>query len=550
MRPTRDAGQSAEMAFLAFLLFLALTLFGSCSPPSEGAHVERLDEPTRGGVLRMVQESARSLDPADCDSVYESLPINQIFDGLVTVDPGLQIAPGLASTWTLSRDGKTYTFHLRPGVYFHDGAPLRADDVVFTFERLLAPDREWRSGARSYLSVIRGARDYAAGERDDLPGLEAVDETTVRIHLVRPYPSFLEVLGMDGLKIVPRATVERLGDEAFARSPVGTGPFRLASWDEGILRLEANHVYFGGVPYLDEVEIQAARDPERQEETERFFRGELDVVDVSTDSLERLSSDPRVRVHRYQELNLAFLGLCARHCSLDDRRVRQAIAHAIDRRALVADSPETRREAVGILPPGLPGYSPANNSLLYDPEESARLLAEAGHPGGKGLEPVSIYTTSRGGAVQRLLDSLREDLAAVGIVLAVKHVSWGEMADRIDRRDAPAFLLAWIADLPDPDAFLRSLFESGGASNFFSVEDEKIDALLARGSRELNPEVRAQIYRQLEAYVLDLAPLVPLYHTRGLIAMRREVHGLEPGPLGLAVSRLERVWIDQAEDLS
>jgi peptide/nickel transport system substrate-binding protein/oligopeptide transport system substrate-binding protein len=459
------------------------------------------------------------------------------------------VVPGLASTWTVSRDGLTYAFHLRPGVRFHDGTPVTAADVVFTFRRLLSPRMQGRNVACSYLSVLEGAEEYMAGTRDDLPGIEALDRHTVRIRLTQPYLSFLEVLAMDGLNIVPRRVVERVGDEVFGQHPVGAGPFRHSSTDAAGLRLEANEDYYLGRPYLDRVDILFTGSPEGVSRAARFYRGELDVIDVPSDHLERMSRDPEVNVYRYQELSLAFLGLACSHPSVRNVRVRQAIALAIDRQALVADSPATRREALGILPPGLPGYSPQPKAFPHDPERAVRLLEEAGHPHGVGLPPVELYTTAPSEAATRLLDHLRDDLAEVGIVLQVQAVSWKELSQRIESHQAPAFLLAWVADLADPDAFLRSLFEAGGAANYFDLRDPEVERLLAIGARETNPARRAEIYRRLEGHILDLAPMVPLFHSMGLIAMKREIRGLEPGPLGMASANLERVWFGPPEAL-
>jgi ABC-type oligopeptide transport system substrate-binding subunit len=142
---------------------------------------------------------------------------------------------------------------------------------------------------------------------------------------------------------------------------------------------------------------------------------------------------------------------------------------------------------------------------------------------------------------------LRADLGAVGIVLEVEEVTWPELSRRIRSHEAPAFLLGWIADLAEPDAFLRPLFASDGAANYFGLQDTGIDDLLEEGGRETNSVRRAEVYRRLERRVLEQAPLVPLYHSLGVLAMRREVRGLEPGPLGLAIARLERVSLEPAE---
>src|SRR6185369_6275408 len=163
--------------------------------------------PRAGGTLRLLHEPPSSLDPARCDSVYESLPVNQIFDGLVAIDPSLNIVPGLASTWTISRDGRTYTFHLRAGIEFQDGTPVTASDVAYTLRRLLDPTKETRSAASSYLSVVEGANDFAMRRRSDLPGVVVIDPHTIQIRLERPYLSFLEAMAMDGMRIVPESVV-------------------------------------------------------------------------------------------------------------------------------------------------------------------------------------------------------------------------------------------------------------------------------------------------------------------------------------------------------
>ena len=190
---------------------LCLIALGETAPVrAHPGHGPDNPEEEKGGILRMVTEAPLTLDPVDSDSVYESLPLNQIFDGLVDVDPTMHILPALASDWVVSRDGKTYTFKLRPGVRFHDGSLLTVDDVVFTIRRLLEPKNRHRSLAASYLSVIEGADAYSRGRTPELAGVAALDARTVRIRLEHPYGSFLEVLAMDGLKIVPKAVLERV----------------------------------------------------------------------------------------------------------------------------------------------------------------------------------------------------------------------------------------------------------------------------------------------------------------------------------------------------
>jgi len=501
--------------------------------------------PTRGGVFRMLVEAPHCLDPVSVNSVYDALPVGQIFDGLVALDPGLNIVPALADTWKISRDGRVYEIHLRDGVRFHDGTPLSAADVVFSLKRLLDPKHAPNTIGASYLMVVDGAPAYSAGTARELPGIVALNPGVVEIRLTRPYLSFLYVLAMDDLRIVPERAVRAMGEGAFRRAPIGTGPFRFGSWTEKELTLDANPQYFGGAPNVDQVVILFPRPDEHDAGNSRFARGEIDIVEPTSDTLPVMLADPGIEVHRYQDLSLSFLGMNTGSPPLDDVRVRRAIAHAIDRHALAGIAPSTRREAQGILPPGLPSYSPAAKALPFDRLAASRLLSEAGYPGGRGMSHLRFFTAQAGSSsVVKTIAQLRADLAAIGITLDVHEVTWRELNNRIEEHDAPLFQLGWVADLPDPDSFLRSLFEPGSSANYFDFYDQETGRALEHGASETNPLERARSYRDLEKAVLDKAPLVPLFHPIGVLASRRSIHGLKPGPMGIGSLDLEHVWID------
>jgi peptide/nickel transport system substrate-binding protein/oligopeptide transport system substrate-binding protein len=535
------------LAPAAVLASVALAASCATSDAESKSATPAAGTPVRGGVFHMVLEAPAALDPALVDSVYDALPVGQIFDGLVALDPGLNIIPALADTWTISRDAREYTFHLRADVRFHDGKPLSADDVVFSVRRLLDPRAERRSIGASYLTVIEGAQAYTSGRERELAGVKALDPRTVQIRLARPYLSFLEVLAMDDLRVVPRHAVTAMGDTAFRRSPIGTGPFRLGSWTAESIRLVANPDYFHGRPYLDEAVIYFPRPGERDNGSQRFVTGQTEIVEPTSDTLQALLADPDVEMHRYQDLSLSFMGLNTGSRALSDERIRRAIAMAIDRKALAELAPSNRREASGILPPGLPGYSPTPKALPFDPEGARRLLAEAGYPGGRGLAPIDFFTAqSTSSATAKTKELLKKNLADVGIALNIRDTTWSGLIAHIEDNAAPAFQLGWVADLPDPDAFLRTLFEPGGAANYFSFMDRPIAEAIERGASEINPIERAKIYRELERSILEKAPLIPLFHSVGMIASRRTVHGFKPGPLGIGSLNLEHVWLAPA----
>jgi len=549
MQPNRlrpYAGRTPAVWTVVVAVAAVAALVGCEGPQGGAARASARPVPVDGGTLRLAMEAPLTLDPSLSGSVYESLPVNQIFDGLVEIDASLGIRPALAQTWEISDDGRVYTFHLRPDARFHDGQPVGAEDVRFTLERLLCPVRGQPSMAAPYLRIIEGAEAYVASEAKRLSGVRVLDPRTVEIRLERPYPTFLEVLSVDGLNIVPRHVVEAIGNEEFARHPVGSGPFRLERWDADRLVLARNPEYFLGFPHLDSVEIQFLRDGELDAGAGRFHAGDIDVLEPSNDELDRLTASGTAVLHRYQELSLSFLGFGTTMAPVDRVEVRQAIAHAIDRTRLVAQSPGSRREATGIIPPGMLAYSPDPKALAHDPDRARLLLKRAGYSEDRPVPPLVLYTSSSSPTAQTLLASVGEDLAEVGIPLEVRPVSWPVLTDLIERRAAPAFLLAWIADMNDPDSFVRGLLDMDSAGNYFGFEDPDASAMLEAGLLESNPAERTRIYRQLESRVLSQAPLVPLYHSRGLVATRRGVHGVEPGPMGIANVEFERVWIAHA----
>ncbi|HEX4823574.1 MAG TPA: ABC transporter substrate-binding protein [Candidatus Polarisedimenticolaceae bacterium] len=535
----------------AAFLTTALAVTASCdssdaqSPTMPSGTVQA---PVRGGTFRMVLEAPVALDPATVDSVYDALPVHQIFDGIVALDPGLNVVPALADTWTISRDSRLYTFHLRTGVRFHDGSPLTSDDVVFSIKRLLDPKLgKKKSIGASYLQVVDGAPAYASGKAPELVGLQALDPQTLQISLSHPYLSFLEVLAMDDLRIVPRGVVTRMGEAAFRRSPVGTGPFKFGSWTKMSLTLVANTDYWGGAPYLDGVVINFPDVKLRDNGNAKFLAGETEIVEPSSDNVASLLQDPTVEMHRYQDLSLSFMGLNTGARGLQDERVRRAIAMAVDRKALADLAPSNRREAQGILPPGLPGYSATPKAMAFDPEGARKLLAEAGYPGGRGLPPIEFYTAQAAATANtKTNELLKSNLADVGVKLVIHETTWSELITHIEDNAAPSFQLGWVADLPDPDAFLRTLFEPGGSANYFSFLDRPTAAALERGASEINPMERTKIYRELERSILEKAPLVPLFHSVGMIASRKTVHGFKPGPLGVGSLDLEHVWLTPA----
>src|SRR5262245_3178174 len=355
-----------------------------------------------------------TLDPARIGDVYSRSVSQQLFDGLVQFDQTLTITPALAQFWKASRDGLTWTFTLRKGIKFHHGREVTSDDVVYSLTRLLDP--KVKSGSADLFSSIKGAQEFREGAAKQVSGLTAVDRYTVQVVLTEALAPFVSMLAVGHAKIVPRELVEQQGD-AFGAQPVGTGPFRFVRWEPGKeIVLVANTEYFDGAPRLSRVVYRIFRGEEFDAMYEQFKRGNLEDSPIPTQEYRRVvTSADYIHVKRPM-FSVRFYGFNVRTKPLDDRRVRQAIIHAIDREALVAEVYLDRYTlARGILPPGMMAFNPKLTGYPYDPARARELLAQAGYPGGRGLPPVQIWSSVK---LERLVEEheqIRRYLAAVGI---------------------------------------------------------------------------------------------------------------------------------------
>lgn len=495
-----------------------------------------------GGVLRVLAEPAVCLDPRGVDEVYESVVIRQVYQGLLAFDPSLRLSPSLARSWTISPEGTTYRFFIRPGVRFHDGTPLTASDVVFSVERCLDPRFDGDCLAGSYLLQIRGAREFREGRATSIEGLRAPDESTIVIELLAPMASFLKVMAMDQTTVVPRAASGREGAAGLANRPIGTGPFRFVAREpNGTVALARFEEYWGSPAYLDSLLFVPLEGAIRGHEAEAIAKGEVEFGTLGSG----LSAQARtlgLNVFRSPELSLAFIGMRCDRPPFDIPAVRRAALLALHREEIRAVDSEGIVPVFGLLPPGMPGRMPVDRMPRVDREEARKTLAEAGFPGGKGLPPVEIGVT-RGGPASRTINAqIRDDLEAIGLDVQLKICTWRELDSLAVAGALQAFVMSWVADIPDPDAFLYPLFHSEGESNLFAYGSAEADELLDLGRHIEDESKRPAIYQRIQDVILRDAPLIPLYHSSIAYAWRPDFDGVEIGPTGLSLVRFDRVF--------
>jgi ABC-type transport system substrate-binding protein len=513
-----------------------------------GSEAVRSDHAASGPqVFRYFSEQPGTLDPALASDAYSSLVIAQIFSPLVGLTSDLEPVPQMAESWTISRDGLVYLFQIHRGVRFHNGREVTAEDFAYSLTRLFKEPFRSQGLAAGYLDAIVGVPEFVSRRAKTISGIRVVDRYRLEIRLSRPYGALLSALALDQASVVPRECVEGKGNRPFALYPVGCGPFRVSyRHDDERLVLASNPEYFQGRPEIDSIIFYTPKGTVEGVDTDganALLRGEAAMANLPLNMLDELKGRSNIRVVRWQDLSLSFIGMNTKKPPLDDGRVRQAIALATGREEMLKLWPAGKVLSQGILPPGLPGYSPEQRTYPHDPDAARRLLADAGYGPSHPVPALTLWKATANQSVREVDTLMVKTLAEAGIRVNLRYVSWTELDSIITGRHAPLFGLAWVADIPDPDTFLRSLFYSSSGTNYFRYADPTVDSLLDLAQRTADPETRMNAYRAVEARVVRAAPLVPLFHSSTFVGLREEVSGLEVNPLGVSTLAMEKLRI-------
>jgi oligopeptide transport system substrate-binding protein len=538
---------------LVYLCSWCIALAVGCkdtSHPDAGQGKRTVSVPRYGGTYhKPLRQEPLTLDPALLTDVYATSVALQMFNGLVQFDANLNVVPSIAKSWEASRDGLVWTFHLRQGVKFHHGREVHADDFVYTFTRILDPRT---ASPRAWLfEGVQGAKEFRAGEAESVEGLQALDAYTLQVTLSQPYAPFINLLGMAQAQILPREEVHRLGAE-FGRRPVGTGPFRFVNWVAGEeITLEANEAYYEGRPFLDRLHYRIMTN--QQDILAEFEKGALEDVDLTGQEDTPLSRDARFRFVRKPVLASVFLWLDTRHSPLDNRKVRQAVNHAINREAISSGIRQNRHvQARGILPLGMPGSNPDLAGYMYDLARARQLLADAGYPEGKNLPPLELWTSSTSTAVLQEHELIKRDLERLGIrVELFTAQNWKQYKTEVlGKRPGAMYRTGWFADFPDPDNFLFPLFHSQSTNNYANYSTPAVDHLLEQARSEGDYLKRMQLYRQAEALIMADAPVVNLVYYTFETLFQPYVQGIELNALGERYIPMKKIWLDATPRVS
>jgi peptide/nickel transport system substrate-binding protein len=533
------------------------------APPEETeAPPEETEEPpeepmVEENVLIFAQSAdAGTLDPALESSANSLAPAFHIYDGLTMFEPGTTTPiPGLATSWEASEDGLEWTFTLREGVTFHDGTPFNADAVVFNFERWWDTENEYNLGADQFgywdymFQGFKGETLDDGSPKSVLAGVEKVDDMTVKLILTRPNASLLNTLTMENFRFAsPAAVMEQHPNYGTAEGlAVGTGPFKVEEWvKEDHLTLARNDDYWGEVPTLDQIVYRVIPDT-----TAAFLSlqaGDIDVQSmwaVSSDDIATAQGDPNLKVMFNPAFNVGYLGLNHSKEWLQNINTRLAIAHAIDKQAIVdalyADDAVTASQ---FQPQALWGY---NNDIVdypYDPALAAEYLQAAVDEGVVIPDPAIFYVmpVSRAyyPAPQQTGELIQAMLAELGINTEIQSPAWPDpyISDLDeDGTKHDLYMLGWVGDNGDPDNFLCTFFCGGDTSMNNDgaggglPPDEEIAALLREAVTITDFETRKAAYEEINQLLFDRVIGVAVVHRTPPTLMRANVEGYVPSPV-------------------
>jgi oligopeptide transport system substrate-binding protein len=501
-----------------------------------------------GTFRRMLAANPITLDPALVTDAYSRAIVNQIFNGLVQFDANLKPIPALAEFWEGSRDGCTWTFALRQGVKFHNGREVTAQDVVYSFTRLL--DATKPLPVAGLFQHIQGAEEFRTGKVPSVQGLQAPDRYTLRMVLDEPLASLLIVLGLANTAVVPQEEVEKPGGD-FGNAPVGTGPFKFVRWQPSQeIVLAANDQYYEGRPFLDAVVFKIIVGAKLEATFAEFLKGNLEETIIPSGKVDEVRINPQYRQYqrvRKPTLGLLYLGFNTRMKPFDDWRVRQAFNYAVNKEVIVREITRMGQvPAVGALPPWLLGYDPDLRGYDYNPAKARELLAEAGYPNGTGFPVVQLWSNHQAASTKAELAAYQRYLADIGVQAEIHFApDWRAFRARLEQGLLSMFRLLWQADIPDPDNMLFPLLHSASSTNRTFYHNPHVDQLLEQARQELDEAQRIALYRAVERIVLHDAPWITQQYPVLEYLYQPYVQGVELSLLGRRDIPLHKIWLKQ-----
>jgi peptide/nickel transport system substrate-binding protein/oligopeptide transport system substrate-binding protein len=476
----------------------------------------------QGGAITITyKDDVATLDPAIGYDWQNWSMIKSLFDGLMDYEPGTTtLRPELAESYEISPDGKIFTFKLRPGVKFHNGREMTADDVKYSLDRVTNPKTQ--SPGAGFFHSIKGYDAMAGGSAQSLEGVTVVDPHTVKIELTQADATFLHVMALNFAHIVPKEEVEKYGAD-FGKHPVGTGAFKLTEWTLGQrLVFERNPDYWRkGIPHLDKITFEIGQEPIVA--LLRLQKGEIDIPGdgIPPAKFQEVMNDPeqKARVVVGGQLHTGYVTMNTQMKPFDNVKVRQAVNMAINKDRIVQLINNRAVPANQPLPPSMPGYDKEFKGYAYDVAKAKQLLADAGFADGFETELYAMNADPN----PRIAQAIQQDLAAVGIKAGLKVLDQASVIAAGGQKDGAPMVwsggMAWIADFPDPSDFYGPILGCGsavpGGWNWAWYCNKDLDAKGVEADAITDPakaEERNKKWSEIFDKVMEDAPWAPVFN--------------------------------------
>ena len=491
---------------LILALLVGASLLTACSPNAASSSSAASEQQGAKEIVYANATDISSMDPRNATGTQTASILNHVFSGLVTTDEKGQVVNDLAESYK-NIDDKTWEFKLKDGVTFQDGSKLTSEDVKYTLDTIRDTSKKYKL-----------ASDFSFMQ------VEVIDDLNFRIITEEPFSGFL--LRLNYVKIIPKAYVEKVGDEEFAAKPIGSGPYKFVSWskDEKVV-LEANDTYFGGKPAIDKITYKVI--PEAASRIAALESGEADIIaNVPTSQIERLSSLENVKVLSNPTTRVMFVGMnLIKDGPLQNEKVRQALNYAVNKQALIEGVLDGNATQIAtISTPEYEGYDASVEAYSYDPEKAKQLLAEAGYADGFSLE-FSVTSGYLNG--QDVAQAIASQLGEVGITCTVQEEDSNQQREKMSSGTVADLYLNGIGG-PYSNIDLVAKLAFGTGERYSTYSNAEFDALRKEAAATVDEEKAKVKNSEIQKVIKEQAPAIFLYQQHGIYAYNTRVSNWLP----------------------
>lgn len=532
------------------LLVIAITASMILSGCAKSEKVENPPTVKAGGTVTISQEGEPgNLNPLIWATTSDTNVSNLIFDTLVRPNDKLELEPDLAKSWTISPDGKIYTFELNDNIKWHDGVAFTAKDVAFTFNSLANP--QYDAGAYSRVEPILGAKEFHEGKADSVSGIKVISDNKIEFTLVEPNASFLANLCIG---IVPEHILKDVSPTEWAkhesnRKPIGTGPFKFVKWEPGqYIEVEANKDYFSGAPKLDKI---VYRFGDANTMIAAFMSKEIDIVPVPVSEVESIKTLDFADVKTSNDLSVYYIGFNLRNPMFKDVKVRQAFAYAVNKELIVSSVIGEFGEVCDDLFPNAHwSHNPDVTKYPYDKNKAKQLLEEAGYKtnangiyekDGKELKFTLEVPTGKKER-EKTAVMLKQQWEEIGIKCEIIQLDFPTLVTKllpkskdgkqreVTAEDFDAYILGFGIEV-DPDEYrpyFNSVYMPPNGYNFCGYSNPAMDALLEKQIKQIDAKERQATFFEIGKILSDEQPWIPIYGQKSVFAANINIEGFNP----------------------